>query len=89
MSLNENAYEKYQHKTFYGMELVPDTRRLAMMNLMLHDLAVDDDNAGILFGDTLSNEGKVLPPASLILANPPFGAYSGDCDHPFRFNPIT
>jgi type I restriction enzyme M protein len=59
------------------MELVPDTRRLAMMNLMLHDLAVDDHNAGILFGDTLSNEGKQLPTASLILANPPFGTKQG------------
>ncbi|WP_299978651.1 N-6 DNA methylase [uncultured Pseudoteredinibacter sp.] len=76
-TLNEKAYDKYQHKTFFGMELVPDTRRLAMMNLMLHDLAVDDEHSGILFGDTLSNEGKALPPASLILANPPFGTKQG------------
>lgn len=76
-SLTEEAYDKYQHKTFFGMELVPDTRRLAMMNLMLHDLAVDDQNSGILFGDTLSNEGKSLPPATLILANPPFGTKQG------------
>ena len=76
-ALNETAYDKYQHKTFYGMELVPDTRRLAMMNLMLHDLAIDDHNAGIQFGDTLSNEGKQLPAASLILANPPFGTKQG------------
>jgi type I restriction enzyme M protein len=77
MSLDEKAYDKYQHGTFFGMELVPDTRRLAMMNLMLHDIAVDDENSGILFGDTLSNEGKVLPPASLVLANPPFGTKMG------------
>ena len=76
-SLDETAYDRYQHGTFYGMELVPDTRRLAMMNLMLHDLAVDDENTGILFGDTLSNEGKALPPANLILANPPFGTKQG------------
>ncbi len=75
--LNDVDYDIYQHKTFYGMELVPDTRRLAMMNLMLHDLAVDDENSGILFGDTLSNEGKHLPSASLILANPPFGTKQG------------
>jgi type I restriction enzyme M protein len=75
--LDEAGYDKYQHKTFYGMEFVPDTRRLAMMNLMLHDLAIDDQNAGILFGDTLSNEGKQLPPATLILANPPFGTKQG------------
>lgn len=76
-TLDETAYEKYQHGTFFGMELVPDTRRLAMMNLMLHDLAIDDDNAGVLYGDTLSNEGKALPKASLILANPPFGTKQG------------
>ena len=78
-SLATDLYDKYQHRTFYGMELVPDTRRLAMMNLMLHDLAIDEENAGILYGDTLSNEGKQLPDgeASLILANPPFGAKQG------------
>ena len=75
--LDTLPYDKYQHDTFFGMELVPDTRRLAMMNLMLHDLAVDDENSGILFGDTLSNEGKALPSASLILANPPFGTKQG------------
>jgi type I restriction enzyme M protein len=75
--LKEHAFEKYQHNTFFGMELVPDTRRLAMMNLMLHKLAVDDANAGVLYGDTLSNEGKALPKASLILANPPFGTKQG------------
>jgi len=76
-SLGEKAYNKYQHGTFYGMELVPDTRRLAMMNLMLHDLAIDDENPGIIYGDTLSNEGKALAAASLILANPPFGTKQG------------
>ncbi|WP_017255365.1 N-6 DNA methylase [Pseudomonas tolaasii] len=76
-ALDEVAYDKYQHKTFFGMELVPDTRRLAMMNLMLHNLAIDDQNAGIFYGDTLSNEGKQLPPATLILANPPFGTKQG------------
>ena len=75
--LDEEDYNSYQHKTFFGMELVPDTRRLAMMNLMLHDLAVDDENSGVLYGDTLSNEGKALKPASLILANPPFGTKQG------------
>jgi type I restriction enzyme M protein len=77
LSLDENAYDKYQHSTFFGMELVPDTHRLAMMNLMLHDLAVDDESSGILYGDTLSIEGQELPPASLILANPPFGTKQG------------
>lgn len=75
--MSEAAFERYQHGTFYGMELVEDTHRLALMNLMLHNLAVDDKHAGILFGDTLSSEGRDLPPASLVLSNPPFGTKQG------------
>lgn len=77
LMLNDEDYKRYQHNTFYGMELVPDTRRLAMMNLMLHKLAVNDENSGILYGDTLSSEGKQLPEATLVLANPPFGTKMG------------
>mgnify|MGYP000476916285 CR=1 FL=1 len=77
LELNESAYKHYQEKTFFGMELVSDTHRLAMMNLMLHGLSVDGKNTGILYGDTLSNEGKQLPQASLVLANPPFGTKMG------------
>ncbi|WP_020396730.1 N-6 DNA methylase [Thiolinea disciformis] len=75
--LSEKDYDRYQHQTFYGMELVEDTHRLALMNLMLHNLAVDEKGAGILFGDTLSNEGRDLKPASLVLSNPPFGTKQG------------
>lgn len=76
-SLSESDFERYQHRTFAGMELVPDTRRLAMMNLMLHGLAIDEKSEGIYFGDTLSKDGEQLPSASLILANPPFGTKQG------------
>lgn len=77
--LSVKAYDKYQHRTFFGMELVLDTHRLAMMNLMLHNLAVDDESSGIIFGDTLSSEGLVLPTnkCSLVLSNPPFGTKQG------------
>ena len=40
--------------TFYGMEHVQDTHRLALMNLMLHGLDPESDGAGIRYGDTLS-----------------------------------
>ncbi|WP_192021354.1 N-6 DNA methylase [Shewanella sp. WPAGA9] len=75
--LSADDYSKYQSGTYFGMEFVPMTRRLAMMNMMLHNIAVNDDKSGILFGDTLSNEGKALPDATLILANPPFGTKMG------------
>jgi type I restriction enzyme M protein len=68
---------KYRYNTFYGMEHVQDTHRLALMNLMLHGLASDPLGAGIRYGDTLSPEGEALPSATLILTNPPFGTKRG------------
>jgi type I restriction enzyme M protein len=63
---------KYRHSTFYGMELVQDTHRLALMNLLLHGI-----EGGIDFGDTLGEEGMRLPKATLVLSNPPFGTKKG------------
>lgn len=68
---------KYHGNTFYGMEHVQDTHRLALMNLMLHGLDSAPQGAGIHYGDTLSPDGQALPPATLILTNPPFGSKKG------------
>ncbi len=75
----EKQQKKYYSRTFYGMELVQDTHRLALMNLMLHGIDSDgtDEHAGIRYGDTLSPQGKALPKATLILTNPPFGTKKG------------
>jgi len=69
--------DKYRRNTFYGMEHVQDTHRLALMNLILHGLDSDPQGAGIHYGDTLSPDGQALPPATLILTNPPFGSKKG------------
>lgn len=74
-SLDQKAYRSYRRQ-FHGMELVQDTHRLGLMNLMLHDLE-SDENSGIRFGDTLSSDGQHLPKANLILSNPPFGTKKG------------
>lgn len=74
-SLSEAAYKKYRLQ-FHGMELVQDTHRLGLMNLMLHDLE-SGDSSGIRYGDTLSSEGQQLPKSDLILTNPPFGTKKG------------
>jgi type I restriction enzyme M protein len=58
--------------TFTGLELVPDTHRLCLMNLMLHGI-----NGGVLSGDALSPDGAALGSADLVLTNPPFGAKKG------------
>jgi type I restriction enzyme M protein len=76
-SWTEAQQRKYRRNTFYGMEFVQDTHRLALMNLMLHGLDSDPAAAGIRYGDTLSPEGEALPKATLILTNPPFGTKKG------------
>ncbi len=73
----ESQQRKYRRGTFYGMEHVQDTHRLALMNLMLHGLESSTDEAGIRYGDTLSPDGEALPEATLILTNPPFGTKKG------------
>jgi type I restriction enzyme M protein len=74
----EAQQRKYRRSTFYGMEHVQDTHRLALMNLMLHGIDSDPQaGTGIRYGDTLSPEGQALPKATLILTNPPFGTKKG------------
>ncbi len=78
-SWSEKQQRKYYTRTFYGMEHVQDTHRLALMNLMLHGIDSDSagEHAGIRYGDTLSPQGRSLPKATLILTNPPFGTKKG------------
>lgn len=76
-ALDEQEWETYQHKTFYGMEFVQDTHKLALMNLALHDIESDGHSYGIIYGDTMSPDAQKLPKADLILSNPPFGTKKG------------
>jgi len=62
-----------KREAFHGMENVPGTLRLLLMNLYLHDL----ENDHVDLGDTLSDKGKELGKANLILTNPPFGPAGG------------
>jgi type I restriction enzyme M protein len=61
-----------RHNAFIGAELVPDTHRLCMMNLLLHGI-----EGGVELADTLSPDGERLPKAELVLTNPPFGTKKG------------
>jgi type I restriction enzyme M protein len=61
-----------RHNAFVGLELVPDTHRLCLMNLMLHGI-----ESLIGSGDTLSPEGERLGKADIIMTNPPFGTKKG------------
>jgi type I restriction enzyme M protein len=61
-----------RNNAFVGIELVPETHRLALMNLMLHGI-----ESPITLGDTLSPDGEAIGKADLILTNPPFGTKKG------------
>lgn len=63
-----------KHHTFHGNEIVPNTRRLCLMNLTLHNIGDIDGESMISANDSL-----VAPAAEsvdYVLANPPFGRKS-------------
>tara|TARA_R110000824_G_scaffold393237_2_gene592126 strand:- start:19316 stop:20941 length:1626 start_codon:yes stop_codon:yes gene_type:complete len=65
-----------QNKAFVGIELVPGTRRLALMNCLLHGMEGDDEGV-VHLGNALGQAGANLKKADVILANPPFGTSKG------------
>lgn len=72
-TLTEAKAEFQIKDAFYGVELVEVTHRLALMNLMLHDM-----ESNLVLGSALGEIGASLKPADLIIANPPFGTAKGD-----------
>lgn len=70
--LPTSVQEFQRDKAFVGMELVHDTARLGLMNLLLHDI-----QGQLTIGDTLSSQGQRLPAADVVLTNPPFGTKKG------------
>jgi type I restriction enzyme M protein len=69
--------QEFQKKNaFIGVELVPETRRLALMNCLLHDIEGVSDGA-VQLGDTLSGSGAKMAKVDVILTNPPFGTKRG------------
>jgi type I restriction enzyme M protein len=70
LSEQQQHFQRYQG--LCGMELVQDAHRLALMNMMLHDI-----EGPLQLGDTLSNSGAQQPRADVILTNPPFGSKKG------------
>lgn len=71
-TLGEQKSFFQRHNAFTGAELVPDTHRLCLMNLLLHGI-----EGGVELLDTLSPDGEKLPKAELVLTNPPFGTKKG------------
>ena len=74
LSDQQNQFQKT--KAYMGVELVPNTRRLALMNCLLHNIEGDDEGA-VHLGNALGQVGSSLAKADVILANPPFGTSKG------------
>ena len=74
----EARFQRYQ--AFVGHEWVPDTHRLCLMNLFLHEI-----ESPVECVDTLSSAGQALGNASLVLTNPPFNKMTGTVN---RFDSI-
>ena len=73
--LTDEDQDFQMKRAFVGLELVPETRRLALMNCLLHDIEGDSEQGAIHLGNTLSSDGENLT-ANLVLSNPPFGSAS-------------
>ncbi|UOE41184.1 type I restriction-modification system subunit M [Chryseobacterium suipulveris] len=72
--LDKEQAEFLKFKTFYGNEIVANTRRLALMNLFLHNVGDINSDSPIS-----SNDSLVAPSGEMydyVLANPPFGKKS-------------
>lgn len=74
LTAKQQTFQK--NKAFIGVELVPSTRRLALMNCLLHGMEGDDEGV-VHLGNSLGQVGASLPHADIILANPPFGTAKG------------
>lgn len=76
-TLSREERSKVQNHTFSGGEIVLDTRRLALMNLYLHEIEGD-----IHFGDSLG-EPLTSKRYDVVMTNPPFGT-KGAGEAPLR-----
>ncbi len=73
-SLTREQKEFLKHKTFFGNEIVQNTRRLALMNLFLHNIGDFDSDNFISPADALISDTGLR--VDYVLTNPPFGKKS-------------
>jgi type I restriction enzyme M protein len=72
--LDKAQKEFLKHHTFWGNEIVANTRRLALMNMFLHNIGDIDGESMISPQDALISEPQTH--FDYVLANPPFGKKS-------------
>lgn len=72
--LDKAQARKLKLGTFYGNEIVANTRRLCLMNLFLHNIGEIDGKSNVSPDDALVAESRTH--YDYVLANPPFGKKS-------------
>ena len=72
--LDKDAKKFLKYETFFGNEIVASTRRLALMNLFLHNIGDIDSDNFISPADALISASP--DKYDYVLANPPFGKKS-------------
>ena len=72
--LDKAQKEFLKHNTFFGNEIVANTRRLCLMNMFLHNIGEIDGAAPVSPNDALVAQSPVS--YDYVLANPPFGKKS-------------
>ena len=73
-TLDREQKEFLKNETFYGNELVPNTFKMALMNLYLHNIGDIYGNVPVSLGDALLTDPGYR--VDYILTNPPFGKKS-------------
>lgn len=73
-SLDKEQKQFLKMKTFYGNEIVAGTRRMALMNLFLHNIGDFEIDSYISPADALISDPGYR--VDYVLANPPFGKKS-------------
>ncbi len=73
-SLNNEQKKFLKHETCHGNEIVPGTRRMALMNLFLHNIGDFESDSFISPADALISDTGLR--VDYVLANPPFGKKS-------------
>lgn len=73
-NLNRTQKEFLKLKTFQGNEIVASTRRMALMNMFLHNIG--DLSSGSMISDTDALIAVPKTSFDYVLANPPFGKKS-------------
>lgn len=72
--LNTKEAKFLREATFHGNEIVPNTRRMCLMNLFLHNIGELDGEPSVERSDALIAESRIK--VDYVLANPPFGKKS-------------